>query len=457
MVVTEKTKKSTQHKFTPGQIMVMGFSSVILIGAILLMLPISSNSGEWTNFIDCLFTSTSAVCVTGLVIFDTSMHWSIFGKTVLITLVQIGGVGFMSISVLIALLFGKKINLRERTLIKEALNQNEISGTVKLVKRVLKITFLIELLGAILLSFVFIPKYGIYYGIGYSVFHSISAFCNAGFDLLGRHTGEFSSLTAYYNNSIIVFTISALVILGGIGYPVMIDIGKNRKFSKLSLSAKLSLITTIALLVIGTILILVGEFNNSGTIGNMGFIDKFKVAFFQSMTTRTAGFGTLDFNQLKSSTLFIMIVLMFIGASPASTGGGIKTTTIAVIFLAVKSFLKNENEITIFKKKIDVMMFRKALGVFIIGLVIFISGTYIISITQGEKYGLMESAFEVSSALSTVGLSMAGSSNLNTFGKIFIALLMFAGRVGSLTVFASFTGAARINKVRYPEEKVLVG
>lgn len=458
MISYTKKNKSFLSKYRPGQIMVMGFAMVILIGTFLLMLPISSNNNEATNFFDSLFTATSAVCVTGLAVVDTSMHWSIFGKIVIIMLIQIGGMGFMSIGALISFIFGTKINLRERMLLQESLNQNHLSGVVRLIKSVLIFTIWIESIGAILLSIVFIPKFGVLNGIGYSIFHSISGFCNAGFDLMGLHSGAFSSMTIFYDNPIIVMTLSFLVILGGIGFPVMVCIKYNKlKFKKYDLSTKLVLITTIILLVIGTLVIFLGEYTNTKSIGNMSLFNKFQVAFFQSMTTRTAGFATIDFNTFRPNTLFIVIVLMFIGASPASTGGGIKTTTISIIFISMISFLKNENDINIFRRKIDVLTFRKALGVFFIAITIFVIGTYIITITQNEKFGLMESAFEVSSSLATVGLSMAGSSNLNTFGKIFISFLMFLGRVGSLTVFTYFMKDTKQNKIRYPEEKILIG
>lgn len=450
-------KKKIIYKYKPGQIMVLGFAGVILIGTLLLMTPLSSNNGEVTNFIDCLFTATSSVCVTGLTVVDTSVHWSIFGKVVIITLIQIGGMGFMSIGAIIAFVFGKRINLRERLLLQESLNQSQLSGVVRLIKSVLKLTFFIEFVGAVLLSIVFIPQFGLVDGIGYSIFHSISGFCNAGFDLMGRYSGEFSSVVAYYNNPIVVFTLSGLVILGGLGFPVIVSIKYHRRFSKLDLSAKLVITSTIILLVLGTIIILLGEYNNPNSIGNMSWWDKFQVAFFQSMTTRTAGYATVDLNNFRANTLFIMIVLMFIGASPASTGGGVKTTTVAVIFASVFSFLKNENDIVVFKKRIDFSTLRKALGVFIISIIVLIVGTYIITETQNEKFGLMQSAFEVSSAFATVGLSMAGSANLNDFGKIFISLLMFSGRVGSLTVITYFINDNRVNKIRYPEEKILVG
>ncbi|PSJ31566.1 ATP synthase subunit J [Peptostreptococcus russellii] len=456
----DKTKKvytSFLYRLKPAQMMVLGFGSVILIGALLLMTPLATNSGNSTSFIDCLFTATSAVCVTGLIVVDTSMHWSIFGKVVIILLIQIGGLGFMAISASIAIIFGKKINLRQRILIKEALNQNHLSGSVRLIMTVIKFTFIIEAVGALLLSTVFIPQFGLVKGIGFSVFHAISGFCNAGFDLMGQTTGAYSSITSYYNNPIVVFTISALIILGGIGFGVMVCVVGKKKFRDYDLSSKLAIITTLILLLAGTALIFFGEYTNTGTLANLNMWDKFQVSFFQSVTTRTAGYTTIDFTQLREATLFVMIILMFIGASPASTGGGIKTTTVAIIVMAVKSFVKDKNEITVFKKSINKYTFRKALGVFVIAVVTVVTSTYLLTITQGGKFNLLSSAFEVASAFATVGLSLAGSYNLNLFGKILIIFLMFAGRVGSLTVFTIFLHEPEPDNVRYPEGKVLVG
>ena len=338
-----KIHPSPLHTLSPGQMMVAGFGFLILLGAVLLTSPLSSANGTSTSFIDALFTATSAVCVTGLVVVDTSIHWSIFGKVVIILLIQVGGLGFMTLGTLVALIFGKKINLRQRILIKEALNQDDLSGSVKLIKKVLKYTLVIEGLGALLLSFAFIPQFGFLKGIGYSIFTSISSFCNAGFDLMGSISGEYSSIVSYYNRSLIVFTISALIILGGIGFPVIINIVNKRHLKKLSLNSKMALVTTAILIVGGFLMIFLGEVGHA--LHGMTLWEKFQVAFFQSVTTRTAGYATIDLTQFRESTLFVMIILMFIGASPASTGGGIKTTTAAVLFIAVKSFIKNENEI----------------------------------------------------------------------------------------------------------------
>ena len=323
------------NKMEPTQIMVMGFALVILIGAILLNLPISTKNGENIGFLDALFTSTSAVCVTGLVAVDTSTYWSSFGQLIIITLIQIGGLGFMTVTTLFALIIKKRINLRERLLIQESLNQIDLSGLVKLTRYILLTTFLIEGTGALILSTVFIPQFGLYKGIWYSIFHAISAFCNAGFDLMGVVSGPFSSLTSYVNNFTISITISLLIILGGIGYPVILDVIKNKKLSKLNLHSKIVIFSTVTLILFGMVFIFALEFNNPETLGNLSFGGKILASFFQSVTLRTAGFNTIDLGLMRECSIFLMIILMFIGASPASTGGGIKTTTIATLVLTV--------------------------------------------------------------------------------------------------------------------------
>lgn len=452
----EKIYPSLLYILKPGQMIVVGFILLILLGTFLLVSPLASSSGNITNFIDSFFTATSAVCVTGLVVVDTSIHWSLFGKIVILLLIQVGGLGFMTIGTLVALALRKKINLRQRILIKEALNLYELSGSVRLIKNIMKYTFFIEAIGSIILSLVFIPQFGFLEGIGYSVFTSVSSFCNAGFDLMGNVSGEYSSMVLYYNNPLVVLTISILIILGGIGFPVIINVISKKKLKKMSLNTKLTLLTTVILIIIGFFVVLFGEMGYS--MNEMSLFEKVQISFFQSVTTRTAGYATVDLSKFRESTLFAMIILMFIGASPASTGGGIKTTTLAVLFIALKSFIKNKNEITIKNKRINTYVFRKALGVFLIAITIFIVGVYFLNISQDSKYfNLLASSFEVSSAMATVGLSIGGTNHLNIIGKVIIIILMFTGRVGSLTIFTAFISENKKKRVRYPEDKVLVG
>lgn len=453
-----KRVSNTVNKMEPTQIMVIGFAIVILIGAILLSMPISTQNGESIGFLDALFTSTSAVCVTGLIAVDTSTYWSFFGQLIIITLIQIGGLGFMTVTTLFSLIIKKRINLKERLLIQESLNQIDLSGLVKLTRYILLTTFFIEGTGALLLSTVFIPQFGILNGIWYSIFHAISAFCNAGFDLMGVVSGPFSSLTYYVNNFTITITISLLIILGGIGFPVILDVIRNKKLSKLTIHSKVVLFSTIVLIAFGMLFILLLEYNNPNTLGKLGFGGKILASLFQSITIRTAGFNTIDLAAMRESSIFVMIILMFIGASPASTGGGIKTTTIATLILTVKSFILEKQDIEVCKRRISETTVKKSLGIFLIGITIVVMGTLIISITDPD-FSLLEVEFEVVSAIATVGLSIGGSPNLSVLGKIFIMLFMFMGRVGSLTIFMALASRGVKNNppIRYPEGKIIVG
>ncbi|MBC5997457.1 Trk family potassium uptake protein [Romboutsia ilealis] len=442
----------------PAKVMVIGFAAVVLFGAFLLNLPMATKSGESIGLLDALFTATSAVCVTGLVVVDTATYWSHFGQIVIITLIQIGGLGFMTIATMFALLTKKKINLRERLLIQESLNQKDLSGMVKLTRYVILITFLIEGIGAILLSFTFIPQFGLGRGIWYSIFHAISAFCNAGFDLMGSVSGPFTSLTSYVDNFMIVMTISALIILGGIGFPVMLDVIRTKKASRLNMHSKIVIVTTAILIGIGSIFIFVVEFNNPKTLGTLSFPGKLLASFFQSVTTRTAGFNTIDLTLIKESSLFVMMILMFIGASPASTGGGIKTTTLASLVITVRSFISGKGDIEVYERRISGGTITKAIGIFFIATALVVFGTLALSLTD-EGFTLVECGFEIVSAIATVGLSIGGSPNLTTMGKVVVMIAMFIGRVGSLTIFVALLskGARKKPPVRYPEGKIIVG
>lgn len=446
------------NKMQPTQIMVVGFAIIILIGGLLLNLPISSRNGESIGLLDALFTATSSVCITGLTVVDIATYWSIFGQVVIIGLIQIGGLGFMTATTMFALLMKKRINLKERLLIQESLNQIDLSGLVKLTRYIILITFLIEGIGAILLSTVFIPQFGLTRGIWYSIFHAISAFCNAGVDLMGSVSGQFSSLTLYVNNFTVTITVSLLIILGGLGFPVILDIIKNKKVSKLNLHSKIVLITTGILIVVGMVSIFLLEFNNPDTLGELGAGGKVLASFFQSVMVRTAGFNTVDVTLLHQRTIFIMMILMFIGAAPASTGGGIKVTTLATLILTVRSFILGKADIEVLGRRISNSTVRKSLGIFFIGISVVVLGTLLISITE-PQFSLVEAGYEVVSAFATVGSSIGGSRNLSGIGKILIMLFMFMGRVGSLTIFMAITsrGTRKNPPIRYPEGKIIVG
>lgn len=452
-----KFRKSTS-KLNPSQMMVVGFAAVILIGAILLSLPIATQTGERTSFLDSLFTATSAVCVTGLVVVDTATHWNFFGQIVIIILIQTGGLGFMTITTLFSLIVKKRINLKERLLIQESLNQIDLSGLVKLTRYILLMTFVIEGIGALILSTVFIPQFGFIRGSWYSIFHAISAFCNAGFDLMGNVTGPYSSLMYYVNNTTITLAISALIILGGLGFPVILDIVKNKKISKLNMHSKIVLISTSILIVVGMLFIFIVEYKNVGTLGNLSLKGKILASLFQSVTIRTAGFATIDLTILHQATLFIMMIFMFVGASPASTGGGVKTTTIAVLILTVKSFLLGKEDIEVFGRRITSSTVRKSVGIFFVGVLAVLTGILLIVLIEPE-FDLLEASFEVVSALATVGLSIGGSPNLTFIGKLLIVIYMFMGRVGLLTIFLALVAKNTVNKqqIRYPEGRIIVG
>ena len=442
----------------PTQIMVCGFAAIIVIGALLLTLPIASQSGESIGLLNALFTATSAVCVTGLVMVDTATYWSLFGQIVIITLIQIGGLGFMTVATMFSLMARKKIQLRERLLIQESLNQADLSGLVRLTRFVLIITITIEGIGALVLSTVFIPQFGLSKGIWYSVFHAISAFCNAGFDLMGSVSGPFTSLNSYVNNFTVSMTVCALIVLGGLGFPVVLDIVRKRRFSKLNVHSKVVLFSTATLIFVGALFIFLIEFNQKATMADLPLKGKVLSAIFQSVTARTAGFNTLDLATLRESSVFVMIILMFIGASPASTGGGIKTTTLAVLIITVRSFLSGKSDIEAFERRLAPSTIKKSLGIFVISISAVIFGTLIISITQ-PNFTLVQSAFEVTSALATVGSSLAGTPNLNALGKIIIIIFMFMGRVGSLTLFMAILsgGRRKSQPIRYAEGKIMVG
>ena len=434
----------------PPQIIVLGFLGIIFFGAFLLMLPVSSAEGEATDFIDAVFTSTSAVCVTGLVVLDTGTYWSGFGKFVILSLIQIGGLGFMTITTFGAIIVGKKIGIKNRILMKESLGQENIQGIVNLTKNIFLGTVVIELIGAFLLSTQFVPIFGPKNGIIKSLFHSISAFCNAGFDLMGN----FSSLTMFYSNPIVNITIIMLIISGGLGFTVIFDFMRNRQFKRLSLHSKLALTMTIFLIVFGTIIIYWLEYSNSETIGNMSEINKLQVSAFQSVSPRTAGFNTVDLSKLTDSTKFFMLILMFIGGSPASTAGGVKTTTIAVLILTMVAFIRNK-DVEAYGRRINYSVVNKAMTIMVIAFFIIISGAMIISIWNPELE-FMDILFEVVSAFGTVGLTLGITTKLTGVSKVVLILIMFAGRVGALTIVMALAGRDKKIDYQLPEGTVIL-
>ncbi|HSH35447.1 TrkH family potassium uptake protein [Schnuerera sp.] len=433
----------------PPRVLILGFGALILIGTLLLNLPIATKTGESIGLVNSFFTSASAVCVTGLVVVNTADYWSLFGQITILILIQMGGLGFMTMATIVALLVGKKITLKERLVIKEQLNQKTISGLVRLTKYVILSTFIMEGIGAILLSTRFIPKYGTIKGIWFSIFHAISAFCNAGFDIIGE------SMVPFVGDYVINLTLCLLIIIGGLGFSVYIDISKNRSFKRLSLHSKLVISITIILIFIGMIIFYSIEQNNPDTLLNFSRGEKVLSAFFQSVVTRTAGFNSVDTSMLYDTTAFIMIILMFVGGSPGSTAGGVKTTTFGTIILATLSVIRGDKDVVVFKKRLNQNIINRSLAIVSIGLTLILAVSVILTITEDANF--LDVLFETTSAFGTVGLSRGITSNLSDIGKITIALTMYAGRVGALTMAFAFAQKKNQYPYRYSEGNIMVG
>lgn len=425
-------------KIKPGRIIVLGFLIVILLGTILLMLPISINEGENVSFIDALFTSTSAVCVTGLIAIDTADTFTVFGRTVVALLIQIGGLGVTSVGVGFIMLLKKKIGIKERTLIKESMNLDSLKGVVKLVKSILIMTLIFESIGVILSYIVFSKDYAPLDALGISLFHSIAAFNNSGFDILGG----LQNLIPYQSNVILNLTTCGLIIFGGIGFLVIKEIIEVRSFKKFTLHTKIVLIMTGILLVVGTILLKLTE-----DISWLG-------AFFFSTSARTAGFSTYPLSNFTNAGLFVLIILMFIGASPGSTGGGIKTTTLFTLNKSIYSTSTNKH-CTAFKRKIPLGLILKAFNVTILALFVICIGTFILIILE-PNYTFMQLLFEVTSAFGTVGLSTGITPDLSALSKFIISLIMFIGRLGPMTI-ATIWSFKKPSDACYSEETVIIG
>lgn len=443
-------------KVTPTQIIVFGFAFMILVGTLLLNLPAASGNGLSIGLINSLFTATSSVCVTGLVVVDTGTHWTLFGQLLILLLIQVGGLGFMTISTLLSLLLGRRITLKERLLIQESLNQFDLEGLVRLTKNIIIATFIIEFIGAIVFSIVFVPEFGMKKGIAFGVFHSISAFCNAGFDLIG----DFRSFTTYTDNFIVNANTMLLIIIGGLGFSVWIDIYRgirDKSVKNVTLHGKVVILTNAILILSGAIFIFIMEFNNADTIRELSISGKLLSSFFQSITPRTAGFNTLDMTAFRTPTKLMTIILMFIGGSPGSTAGGVKTSTAAILFLTVISVVKGKEDPEVFERHLSKHLVYRAMAVAFISLSLVVIVTMLLSITEDVDF--MTLFFESASAFGTVGLTLGCTRDLSAFGKAVIIITMFAGRVGPLTIALALTRRAMKNKgsVKYPEDRILVG
>lgn len=448
---TQKTP-SFLARLKPSQALALGFATVIAVGTILLMLPAASRSGESAGFLTALFTATSATCVTGLVVVDTWNQWTTFGQIVILALIQVGGLGFMTMTTLFAFIIGKRISLRERILIRESLNQFSLAGVVRLVRMVLVTTLAVEGFGAVLLSIRFIPEFGFGKGLYFGVFHAVSAFCNAGFDLMG----DFKSFIDYVSDPFVTFVVAFLIIIGGIGFAVIADYHAHRDFRKLALHSKIVIVTTGALIIVGTAVIYLLERNNPETLGSLSPIGKFLASFFQAVTPRTAGFSTLPIGSMRDASLFFTILLMFIGASPGSTGGGIKTATFSVIVLTVWSIITGKQETEAFGRRIPRDVVARSLAILCTALALVVFDTLVLSVTEPQA-SLIQVLYEVVSAFGTVGLSTGITPSLSTIGRLVIILTMFAGRVGPFTLALALGERPQQAVLRYPEEKVVVG
>lgn len=450
---------SRKKSMSPYWILLDSFIVIIFIGTVLLTLPISSATGERVPVIDSLFTTTSAVAVTGLVVNDVSTTFSLFGKTVIIILIQLGGLGIMTFSSIIVLLVSKKISYRTKKIVQEDLNYNTLFDIQKYIKNVVKTVLFIEITGAICLFFTFIKEYSFWKAIYYSVFHSVSAFCNAGFSLFSDNLG------GYRSNVSVNIVVCFLIILGGIGFAALNNIHlyikkkikRDKNKIRLSLTTKMAVSMSIILIIAGFLITIAVESHNPATFQNLSIHDKILASLFQSVTTRTAGFQTINLSYMRIATLISYIFLMYIGASPGSTGGGIKTTTIGVIILGVYSTLTNREDIEIKRKKIAWDVFNKASAIICISLTYIICVVFLLSLLE-QNMGFLELVFETVSAFGTVGLSLDITPDLGSISKLLIALTMFIGRVGPLTVAMALSEhGKRKGTYKYPVEDVQVG
>lgn len=465
MEVIEYHKNRQRKRFSPTRRIAFSFFAVILIGSFLLNLPMSQNRS--VSFIDHLFVATSATCVTGLVPLTVVDEYTLIGQIIIIILIQIGGLGFLTLLNMIVVAFKRKLSYTNKIIMQEALNQNSMKDIARYIKRVIQYTFFFEFVGAIGLSFVFVPEFGLIKGLYYSLFHSISAFCNAGFDILGSQ-----SLMHYQTDVWLNMVIAGLIIAGGLGFVVWVDLRYSWKKYKekfkvfqfkrfvfiLSIHTKIVLYATGGLLLLGTLLFLLLEYNNNATIGNLPLFDKILVSFFQSTTLRTAGFATVNMAYLYDPTKMMMSLIMFIGGSPAGTAGGIKTVTFVIILLYIRSLVKGSDNVKVLHRTISDQVVKRALTISIVSFFMAIVGLFMLSVF--EPHSFIDLLFEVFSAFATVGLTAGVTPLLSTAGKIVIIILMYIGRIGPITmvlIFAKRYSQMKGKDVVYPTSDVLIG
>ncbi|HIK03200.1 MAG TPA: ATPase [Trichormus sp. M33_DOE_039] len=443
---------------TASRTICLGFLAVITVGAILLMMPFSTSNGSWNDPIVALFTSTSAVCVTGLSVVDPGTYFSFWGQLLIALLVQIGGLGYMTTTTFLILLIGRRFDLRQKIAIQQALDRPGMSGSAQVIRSIIATTLIFEITGVFLLLFAFVPKYGWTQGLWLAIFHSVNSWNNAGFSLFK------DNLIGYQSSVIVVFTVTGLIIFGGIGYQVILEMYmwlrdrflKKKATLVFSLDFKVATSTTLILLGLGTIAFLCIEIRNPATFGSQSLSNQLLLAWFQSVTPRTAGFNTIDISKMTTAGLFITIALMFLGASPGGTGGGIKTTTIRVLTSCTKAILQGKEEVLLYERKIAIPLILKAVGVLVGSVATVILSTILIALTD-PKLEFIQILFEVVSAFATVGLSTGITASVSPAAKIILIITMYIGRVGVLLLMSSILGDPKPTRIHYPEENLLVG
>ena len=440
-------------RITPARVVILGFMLLIFVGTALLMLPISTYEPGGASFMDCLFTATSATCVTGLVLHDTAQYWTLFGQAVILVLIQIGGLGIVTMALAITMFSGKKIGLKQRWVMQESIAAPQVGGIVRMTGFILKSAFLMEGLGAVCFSVRFIPQFGLFKGLWYSIFHAISAFCNAGFDLMGKDA-PFSSLTAYVGDPIVNFTVMTLIVLGGLGFLTWQDIYTHKwHFRSYRLQSKLILTVTAALLLVPALFFFLHEFTLPQWQG-LSMWQRLQASLFQSVTPRTAGFNTVALEKLSQPSQLLITLLMIIGGSPGSTAGGFKTTTLAVLLLTVRSVFRRKESTQCFGRRLPHEVVRSAVAIFMLYLLAFLLGGALLCTIDGVS--MMAALFETGSAIGTVGLSLGITAQLSVASRFVLIFLMYFGRVGCLTlVYAVISGST--TPAQLPQEKITVG
>ncbi|PYG85925.1 trk system potassium uptake protein TrkH [Ruminiclostridium sufflavum DSM 19573] len=460
MDLTYKKLKNKRYNFfsiAPARAIVISFAILILLGAILLSMPFSSRSGEWTPFVNSLFTSASASCITGLVVYDTYGHWSIAGQIIILLLIQIGALGIITLATFFSILLRKKVGIRGMILAKESINFFSYPDVLEIIKKIVKVTFIFEFIGAVILSASFVPEFGAI-GLYMGIFTSISAFCNAGFDVTSAAVdGSYLCMIPFNDNLVVMNTVSVLIIIGGLGFSVWRDLYEYRIKKQLTFYTKLVLFISALLLVLGALFFFVNEYNNPKTMGSMSVLEKINTSFFHSASIRTAGFYSINFGDMKEMSKVFSVFLMFVGAAPGSTAGGIKVTTLGVLVMAVFSQIRGSDNIVLFKNRINQQTVNKALSITGLSIIfIMVITTVIVSI---QPFHFIDILFEITSAFGTAGLSIGVVPLFNSASKALLILAMFFGRVGSLSFAVALTmkQSRRNSDMVYPEAKILVG